>query len=191
MNYNEWFYYDESSPSKVRWKIKREIFKPYYRLLNNIGDVAGKQDKKGYWVIDSRGLVGASIKSKMMCHRVVCDLLELGDLTGNDVDHIDGDPSNNSPSNLKVCSRSENCRNRRKLEGKIGQGVSVCIKKHPPPHDYKTTKYYLARYTDSNGVRRNKHFSVVKYGEELALQMAKEYWELHSKPEGYTERHGK
>lgn len=191
MNFNDWFYYDESSPSCVRWKVKREMFYPYYKLLNDVDDVAGKRDRKGYWLISVRGLIEKGVKSNFLCHRVICSLLELGDIENCDVDHIDGNTSNNLAENLRVCSRSENCRNRKKLDGKLGSGVSVCVKKHPPPHSDKTTKYYLARYTDLQGVRRNKHFSVKKYGEEAAFEMAKNYWLENASKCQYTERHGK
>jgi hypothetical protein len=52
---------------------------------------------------------------KMLAHRVVYALANNVDPGNYFVDHIDGDPSNNSPSNLRLATRSQNLRNCRRL----------------------------------------------------------------------------
>lgn len=69
--------------------------KPAFATINNSGYPAGMLDGTGY-----------------LAHRVVWKFL-----TGRDpaaeIDHIDGNPSNNKPSNLRSVSRSANMRNAR------------------------------------------------------------------------------
>ena len=52
-----------------------------------------------------------------------------------DVDHIDGDPLNNVRSNLRLCSRKENCRNRhgRSSHNKSSNFLGVSYCKGPRP----------------------------------------------------------
>ena len=53
-------------------------------------------------------------------HRVI-----LGDVKGMDTDHIDGDGLNNQRSNLRICTRAENLRNRKKprVNNEIYKGI--------------------------------------------------------------------
>lgn len=51
----------------------------------------------------------------MLMHRLLS-----GVPRGLDVDHLDGDGLNNTRSNLRVVSRSENCKNRSTGQGKTG-----------------------------------------------------------------------
>jgi len=58
----------------------------------------------------------------MLAHRVVY-LLAHGEDPGNHfIDHIDGDPSNNSPTNLRIASQTENMRNVRRLRANNKSG---------------------------------------------------------------------
>lgn len=47
---------------------------------------------------------------------------------GKDVDHVDGNPLNNTRSNLRVCSRAENMRNARKYSARDGVRTSSVYK---------------------------------------------------------------
>jgi hypothetical protein len=52
---------------------------------------------------------------KFYLHRLVYMAFR-GDITGQEVDHIDGNRSNSVLSNLKLCDHTTNCRNPRSLE---------------------------------------------------------------------------
>ena len=52
---------------------------------------------------------------KFYLHRLVY-MAFYGDITGREVDHIDGDRSNSALSNLRLCNHATNCRNPRSLE---------------------------------------------------------------------------
>ena len=79
-----------------RWRIK------WYRM--NAGDVAGSPDGRGYLRIV---ISGRSYKS----HRLAW-LHVHGEWPEGDIDHINGDRSDNRVTNLKVCTNAENGQNR-------------------------------------------------------------------------------
>jgi hypothetical protein len=70
------------------------------------GSVAGHIKNNGYVVINLEGKL-------VYAHRLVFEL-EGGIPEGMEVDHINGDPSDNRRSNLRLCKSSENAHNTRK-----------------------------------------------------------------------------
>lgn len=52
---------------------------------------------------------------KFYLHRLVY-MAFYGDITGMEIDHIDGNRSNSALSNLRLCNHTTNCRNPRSLE---------------------------------------------------------------------------
>lgn len=57
-------------------------------------------------------------------HRIIT-----GDISGFDVDHIDGNGLNNQKNNLRVCTRQQNQMNRKKSTGKTSKYKGVYMKK--------------------------------------------------------------
>lgn len=143
---NKYWYYDESSPSCLRWKIKRRA-----TLANS---VAGYKTKLGYYKV-SRG------KTTYKVHRIIMVLLSNEKIKDYDiVDHIDSNPSNNKSNNLQIITQKENIR-KRKRSGK-----------HLGVHWSDKDKSYHA-YFQKDKVRRSKYFSVSTYGsKEKALKEA-------------------
>ena len=67
---------------------------------------------------------GAIIDGKyktIYLHRVIANAQE-----GQDVDHINGDKTDNSPENLRVCTRAENLQNSRVHKGNTSGYKGVC-----------------------------------------------------------------
>ncbi|MNQ34023.1 hypothetical protein D3C85_474710 [compost metagenome] len=100
----EFFYYDETSPSGLRWK----------RLYNKgsnakIGDVVGSNDK-GYWRVHALG-------THFKAHKIVWALNnKFENQEGLHIDHIDGNPSNNKIENLRLVEQYLNARNKPMLK---------------------------------------------------------------------------
>ncbi|WP_443698435.1 HNH endonuclease signature motif containing protein [Pseudomonas sp.] len=94
----ERFEIDPASPSGLRWKTTGRGYKP--------GDVVGSMNRKGYWKVGKP-------PNKMMVHRVIHELSHGLIPLGYEIDHRDGNPSNNHPDNLRACSHGQNGQNRR------------------------------------------------------------------------------
>lgn len=94
----EYIAYDESSPSCLRW-LKRPCGNVFP------GFVAGSLDSRGYWSVSLKGI-------RYKGHHVVMLLHGSLPSPGDEVDHVDRNPSNNRISNLRWVSGAENARNR-------------------------------------------------------------------------------
>jgi len=105
---------DPSSPSRLRW-LRRACGR-------RVGGVAGCLDKDppSSWVVTICG-------HRMLVHRVVWALATGADPVGNNIDHIDGDATNNDPDNLRVCNQQQNLSNARARSGRTSayKGVSL------------------------------------------------------------------
>lgn len=82
-----------------------------------VGKVAGCIDSRGYIRI---GVCGALY----LAHRLAW-LCAYGTWPASEIDHIDGNPSNNKISNLRMSTISENNCNRRSGQGRYPKGVGV------------------------------------------------------------------
>lgn len=102
----EAFDYDPETGA-LKWLISR-------RGQAKPGDLAGHANH-GYWMTKLDQQI-------MMVHRVGWALTH-GRWPNGDIDHIDGNPSNNRLSNLRECSRSENMQNRRTPKSTTKSGL--------------------------------------------------------------------
>lgn len=131
------FAYDESSPSKLKWVCTRNGV--------CIGDNAGSLHSNGYYSVNV-------FKSAYLCHIVVY-LLHNGTIPdGLEIDHFDGDSSNNVIGNLRAVTSSINSQNKkiRKTNNSGYIGISYRSGKHPG---------WRARVT-MNGVVHSKSFHI-------------------------------
>lgn len=191
INWKDVFYYDETSPSCLRWACNIPYKGTYgdsvtYKRV--IGDVAGTFSRR-----DNRWKIKYQQKGGM-AHRVVYELFYGTLADGLVIDHIDGDPSNNVISNLRAVTQSVNARNAKRRKSNITgtTGVAECdvVSKYGILY-----RYYVAQTTE-DGKTYNKHFSRNKLGDEEAFRLACEYRErkiaeLNAQGAGYTEDHGK
>ena len=97
---HDWLFYD-SRTGEFRWRMEPRPARPL------VGQVAGYQRKTGYVFVKRRGYphVGA--------HRLAWIFAFGGIPDGMEIDHRDGDPSNNAISNLRLATSSEQKRNKR------------------------------------------------------------------------------
>jgi hypothetical protein len=97
------------------------------------------------WSFDNNGYAvrkagGRKNPKKIMLHRFIMDAP-----AGFDVDHIDGDPLNNTRANLRVCNRSQNNANRISLPGSTSQYKGV---------SWNSKRQYWQVYQTAYGIRR-------------------------------------
>jgi hypothetical protein len=119
------------------WKNRKELSdkiaivddEDYDRVMEAVitRNVSGKPRKNtGKWYAHSpppsKKYYGMNGSRDILIHRVVMNAPK-----GMDVDHINGDPLDNRKVNLRICTRSENCRNRKvRADSKSGyKGVEV------------------------------------------------------------------
>lgn len=155
--FNEWFEYDETVPSCLKWK-KNTIGK------KRAGCSAGSKNKLGYFELKFRGI-------SYYVHRVIYAIKHGGLDTNKVIDHIDGNSSNNKISNLRQISQRQNTQNRKlnKRESSTGYiGVYLQINK-------SGNMYYKSTYYNLSGKLKSKYFSVKKLGQEEALKQAVEF----------------
>ena len=147
----QFLYYDESSPSCLRWKTQK---------VNRIkkDGVAGGVDSRGYYNVSLNG-------SHYKAHRIVLILHDIPISSDDVVDHIDGNPKNNRVHNLRVVDQATNMRNRMKhannSTGKTGVSYS------------KSKDTFVAFVKDPVTYKIiRKSFSCKKYGYDKAFQLA-------------------
>lgn len=182
MKFEDYFFYDETSPTFLRWKIQRVTRNKYISGIS-VGDVAGTLYNNGYYCVSLSN-------KKYLVHRVICCLNFL-DIRGLVVDHIDGNKTNNHISNLRAVTTRLNTQNSKKpCNNKSGVvGVSFTYK------NGEIDRVMASCYDLNKHI--TKSFSIRKYGFDTAFKLACEAREQIinsiSKQDGcgYTERHGK
>lgn len=191
INWKEVFYYDETSPSCLRWACNI----PYRGLYEGspitykrvVGDIAGSWQKT-----EKRYKLKYRQKA-YMAHRIIYELFH-GVITDELViDHKDGNASNNKINNLRAVTDDVNKRNMKKNKNnKTGVTGVVYFEliTGNKVYAYCTACWELADKS------KRKNFSVNKLGYEEAFRLACEYRakmieELNAQGAGYTEDHGK
>lgn len=167
-------YYDESSPSRLRWVADKFVGGPRNVLRYRAGDMAGCIGSHGYWVV--------KINYKLYyAHRLILQLHDF-DIDGKVVDHINGDRTDNTLNNLRLTTVRVNARNQKKYSTNSSGIVGVSLKKTAA----------RAYWHDNNGTQHAKEFSYGRLGLLPAISMAVSLrCEMIKKFGGYTERHGK
>lgn len=181
--WNNHFYYDESSPSCIRWASSLYSGRYSGTELVQAGSVAGTLGNS-YWRVQVDGKVYSA-------HRVVWELHNGPIAEGLEIDHINGDITDNRLSNLRLVTKSVNCRNRRLRADSTSRLSGVARRERILPSGSLYASWQ-GRVVDARGTRLNKEFSISKYGEDAARQLAIDFvHRIRNNPEHmYTERHG-
>lgn len=185
IDYSKYFYYDESSPSCLRWKVEIRRGKGREVVCVSKGDAVGYLGKNAYWVCGLN-------KKKLNVHRIIymlCNSVNLEKSTH--IDHIDGDKQNNTIANLRAVSNSVNRRNAAKYRCNVSGVTGVSLSRK-----LKGYANWRAQWHDLDGKRHGRSFSVLKYGYDKAFELACEFRakmieKLNAQDANYTERHGK
>lgn len=79
------------------------------------GQICGATGANGYVYLSLRGM-------RFLSHRAAW-LMVIGEVPANDIDHINGDRSDNRIDNLRILSRSKNCSNNAEIHHATGRSV--------------------------------------------------------------------
>jgi len=180
IKWDDWYYYDETSPSCLRWAVNRYKGRGHAILLIAKDAVAGSFDTSrgsGYYVVFLH-------KKGYTAHRVIWEMHNGPIPDDLMIDHINGDSSDNRLPNLRLVTKRVNARNQKKRSCNTSGVTGVS----------KTTKdgndYWIAFWTDDKGKGQRKSFNCC-IGERAAFTLACEYRaRMIATHEGYTERHG-
>lgn len=186
MNWSELFYYDETSPSCLRWAVDVRTGKDDRVLLLAKDAPAGGLDSDGYY----RGMAKRKFYK---AHRVVWEMFN-GELDeGTIIDHIDGDRANNRISNLRVVDCALSSRSRGMISTNKSGTTGVCAKPYTLASG-EVAILWVASWEDLELGKRSRSFAERKYG-NLAKEMAIAHRaamiaKLNDQGAGYTQSHG-
>lgn len=184
----ELYYYDESSPTCLRWN--KDIFSGRHLNQKNVskGDVAGGfSSGSGYYQVRNYGKL-------FLVHRVIWELTNGSIPDGMFVDHKDQNKINNRLDNLRLVTKAGNNQNHPLRKDSTSGVVGVNLSTHHNK-DGSVREYWRAVWFEGGKVR-NKCFNVKKYGHDNAFELACDYREcvinrLNSEGSSYSELHGK
>ena len=102
------------------------------------GDLAGSNHGGGYLIVRVAG-------RRILAHRAAW-ALHYGAWPASEVDHIDGDGSNNRICNLRLATRSQNCTNTKAKRWKAVPLKGVCESARVNGRKYRATIFVNGRY---------------------------------------------
>lgn len=185
--YSDYFVVDFSSPTGLRWKSNiRDFAKTRKGGNSHAGKPAGARHA-------SKGKVKTVTvvfrKKSIVVSRIIWEITYGKIPDGMIIDHLNGDPWDNSLSNLSLKTRAENIRNcairSDNNTGVVGVYFSV----------NKASTYVVSRWRDEHSKNKTKAFSVNKLGllpafRDAVIQRRTVLFELNKKHDlKYTLRH--
>lgn len=191
MKFEDYFYYDETSPTFLRWKVDRYSGRKRNVLKFKKGEVCGsfKRETRN----DLPKCVDVVFFGKpYKVHRIIYQLL-VGEIPqGWVIDHLDQNPWNNNINNLKAKPKEKNHRNMKRRSNNSSNFAGVSWQ----TMNNKRQTYAFAQIK-VNPTRYYKRFAVHEYGLLPAFKMACE-WYIEKRRElndtlnaEFTELHGK
>lgn len=176
VDYNDYFYYDETSPSCLRWKVNIYGGAWYKIIVAKKDSVAGSISKNNeyYRVTFNR--------KQLKVHKIIYAMF-YGSHEGYDIDHEDRNLLNNKIANLRAVKHRVNSRNQKKRSSNTSGVTGVY-----PKYKDGVLCAWVADIRFNSG-RVSKSFSVQKY--KNAFELACEYRkELMLREPEYHETHG-
>lgn len=175
MNWHDFFTYDAKTGYLIRKALPVELFHAEWKMRSwntqFAGSVAGTRRR-------SRTGRRNSIKVEVMgktygAHRIVWEMHNGVVPKGMDIDHINRDPWDNRPSNLRVCTRAQNCWNTTKRPSNTSgyKGVSL----HSGGTAYVAqivcngTHHYLGRFSTPEEAHEAYNAAAIKLRGELSI----------------------
>jgi len=105
MNWHDYFYYDETSPSCLRWKVKRK---------------AAEKDSVAGWDDQCSGYYRVQVcRRQYFVHRIIWEMFNDMIPSEKIIDHIDNNRKNNKIQNLQLSTVKQNTRKRLKRSIKL------------------------------------------------------------------------
>lgn len=104
IKWGDYFYYDETSPSCLRWRVSRYTGKGYVRAVVSCGDVAGCMNGKGYFDVTLNN-------TSYRVNRVVWEMFNGSIPRECIIDHENRQKGDNRLSNLRLADDKLNARN--------------------------------------------------------------------------------
>jgi len=163
IKWEDYFYLDSTSPSGLRRKVN--IYSGMHKniVVGFKDDIAGtkRYEPNGK---PCRWRVKLNFKNYQV-HRIIYTMLNGSIDRTMKVDHLDGNPFNNSVDNLVLKTNKANCQNQSMFSNNTSgvKGVSLSATGKQP--------YWVAHWRDGDK-QVQKNFSIKKHGYEAAKQMA-------------------
>lgn len=185
-DWSRWFVYDPDSPTGLLIKEERYGGKDGKSPVVYVGDVAGCVSSDGYGKV--------SLFSKIYCtHRIIWEMFNGSIPQGFQVDHLDGNRTNNSIRNLRLVCSTQNAMNRW-MSSANKSGVTG-VRYYEKTVKGITYAYWRAFWKPVDKKSACKDFSVAKLGFNVAFDLACKAREeaicnLKANGADYTERHG-
>lgn len=167
IDFKDYFVVDPESPTGLRWRDDVKRLERGKRGGNGWGGTPAGYRKKTKGRVNTTSVILDN--KRYVVSRVIWTILNGEIPKGMIIDHLDGDPWNNNPSNLFCKTRAENIRNcaKRKDNTSGFVGIRFVVQGN--------LTYCVGTYQDENGRRRHGQFSVQKLGLLPAFQQAIEF----------------
>jgi len=152
----ECFELSSDSPSGLKWKVRPRFHFQTNRgwMISNTRDSGQFAGNKSYSGDGDPRFMVKICQVAYPAHRVVYAINTGSDPFPLEVDHIDRNPLNNHPDNLRVANRSENARNKDRQSNNTSgiKGVTFCkrTEKWMAQIGHLKKTVFLGRFSDIN-----------------------------------------
>lgn len=161
IEWQKFLYYDEGSPSSLRWKVDIYSGKNYKTLSTPKDTIAGtkqyrKSGKPSKWILKFGGKNYSVAKIVYIIKKEYVDNNII-------IDHIDRNPFNNKIENLRPVSENVNLKNKNLQTNNSSGFMGVTVRYS------NNIKYYTATWINpTTNKQQGKSFNVNKLGDFLA-----------------------